>query len=432
MEEKKNKGIWIFIIILIGLGLIYFVNAGTLSQYNFIEIIGLKNITNESHEWYGNNTWYGYSVFKGNVSFENITIVNFQYFNVTGNVTAEAYCDSTGCYTLTELNRTPNLQEVTDEGTTTTNQITIEDTLFLGESSSYSNNAFILNPSLQIGVASNSMRGMVFKNKNSGTSAGVRFAIENDQGDYISFLAPSSKRLLQLFGVNRKDGFFLFSNGLTDTDKKMGIGTVNEGDVIIGTNNIGRIIIDGTTGTSDFNGNVNISNHNITAAYFKGDGSLLTGIRGDNSSFNQTLTDSLYRNKREIYNVTLYAVDGEFGSGSLSFKNGTTIASFSNIGDGDIMFQEDIICDTTYILENEAGGDPVWIPWNINSPYIWLLLTEVGSDTVGNIIYDGGYIFQTAQDEQIGSFFTKLFFSFPCIFEDGEDIEILVQQANEG
>jgi len=37
-----------------------------------------------------------------------------------------------------------------------------------------------------------------------------------------------------------------------------------------------------------------ITNENMTADYFKGDGSLLTGITGGNLSFNQTLTDNLY------------------------------------------------------------------------------------------------------------------------------------------
>jgi hypothetical protein len=45
-------------------------------------------------------------------------------------------------------------------------------------------------------------------------------------------------------------------------------------------------------------------NGNISASYFKGDGSLLTGVGGGNSSFNQTLTDGLYSDVEWGYNQT--------------------------------------------------------------------------------------------------------------------------------
>lgn len=57
------------------------------------------------------------------------------------------------------------------------------------------------------------------------------------------------------------------------------------------------------------NQNLNISSFNITANYFIGNGSLLTGITGDNLSWNQSFADSRYSSIIWGYNQTLPAIN---------------------------------------------------------------------------------------------------------------------------
>ena len=57
------------------------------------------------------------------------------------------------------------------------------------------------------------------------------------------------------------------------------------------------------------NGNLSVSG-NVSADYYKGDGSLLTGIIEDNSTFNQILTDGLYADIKWGYNMS----DGSYNS----------------------------------------------------------------------------------------------------------------------
>jgi hypothetical protein len=55
--------------------------------------------------------------------------------------------------------------------------------------------------------------------------------------------------------------------------------------------------------------NINATGYNVTAGFFFGDGSQLTGLSGGNASFNQSLTDSLYAGIEWDYNQTTPAID---------------------------------------------------------------------------------------------------------------------------
>ena len=92
-----------------------------------------------------------------------------------------------------------------------------------------------------------------------------------------------------------------------------------------GTNSV--TLADGTYAINA-TGNQVISG-NVTASYFKGDGSLLTGIGGGNQSFNQSLTDSLYSEIKWAYNQTTPAITDLNNSYGKYWYNMTTAS-----GDG--------------------------------------------------------------------------------------------------
>lgn len=89
-----------------------------------------------------------------------------------------------------------------------------------------------------------------------------------------------------------------------------------------------RTVFNPFTGKLDYYSNENLTGYNVTADYFIGNGSLLTDIEAGNSSFNQSLTDSLYYNKSEVdNNLSNYILSSE--ESNLNVNSTTWWASVS-------------------------------------------------------------------------------------------------------
>ena len=76
--------------------------------------------------------------------------------------------------------------------------------------------------------------GMQFRNTSTGTSAEMRFVVAGNDGDYIAFTQPGSNCTGSFFGVDKKDGSFIFNTG---NGRDLAIGSFNDADFIIGRSN---------------------------------------------------------------------------------------------------------------------------------------------------------------------------------------------------
>lgn len=101
------------------------------------------------------------------------------------------------------------------------------------------------NAKLSVYTNTNDGTGMVLKNDNTGIDAEFRFTVVNNQDDYFAFTLPGSNNSAtnSYFGLDKNDTSAIFMNGVTDTDKKIAIGTINAGDFILGTSNTERMRI---------------------------------------------------------------------------------------------------------------------------------------------------------------------------------------------
>jgi hypothetical protein len=108
----------------------------------------------------------------------------------------------------------------------------------------------LINFETALGISSNSalISGMDFKNFNS--VGQVRLMARNDANDYLALNSFGSSAIGTLFGTNRSNANSLFSVGSLDQTKKLLIGTFNNGDVILGTNNLERLRVLGTNGNT--------------------------------------------------------------------------------------------------------------------------------------------------------------------------------------
>jgi len=111
------------------------------------------------------------------------------------------------------------------------------------DSATYSQISASFDMALGIAVNTAIISGLDFKNFNSGGQ--VRFLARNDQDDYIVMNSFGSAAAGTLFGQNRTDLFSIFTNGGVDADKKLAIGTLQNADFILGTNNLTRVTITG-------------------------------------------------------------------------------------------------------------------------------------------------------------------------------------------
>ena len=138
-------------------------------------------------------------------------------------------------------NRTKNVLQIDADDT-----VTVADDANLrwsGYTTPGNNTAF--NPAIGINVDRDNISGLDFRNQS--TTGQVRFMARNDQDSYIVINQPASNANSTWFGIPAGNGSYLFTSSPNDTDKKLGIGTLNAGDVVIGANNIAAMNIKAST-----------------------------------------------------------------------------------------------------------------------------------------------------------------------------------------
>jgi archaellum component FlaG (FlaF/FlaG flagellin family) len=80
--------------------------------------------------------------------------------------------------------------------------------------------------------------------KNNSTTGQVRFMARADDNSYVVMNSPSSQMSGTWFGRNRKDSHYVWSTG----GRTLAVGTLTENDLVFGTYDTERMMIDGTTG----------------------------------------------------------------------------------------------------------------------------------------------------------------------------------------
>lgn len=128
-------------------------------------------------------------------------------------------------------------------------EVHLNGNLLIGNGGDFTNNAFITDAILKLSAAHSGVSGLAFRNTGTGISSDIRFSLENNQGDYLAPFMPASTNTGSLFGETRGDIAGMFLNATTDTDKKMVLGTVNAGSLILGTNGTQRLGINSAGGT---------------------------------------------------------------------------------------------------------------------------------------------------------------------------------------
>ncbi len=138
-------------------------------------------------------------------------------------------------------------------GATTTGNATINGNLAVGSIK----NLFALDVGGQVGLvgpfsganvpvasfstSTNNISGIQMSNTNSGTAADFRFSIvSNDNLNYLSNFVPSSGNTGTLFGQTRSNILGIFGNTFSGNGRILTIGTVNNNDLLFGTDNLER------------------------------------------------------------------------------------------------------------------------------------------------------------------------------------------------
>jgi len=154
----------------------------------------------------------------------------------------------------------------------------------------------------------------------------------------------------QLTGINANGSIWNRSGTdviLANTGDSVGIGT------------------DTPTAKLDVNGSINVTEGgNVTASYFKGDGSLLTGLSGDNASWNESYANTLYLQNYSVngthVNITKLEVDG-----NITLDENIVINNFDTYGaQGNQQWPLEIIGQHTQF---EQSGQILLASTNINA-----------------------------------------------------------------
>ena len=152
---------------------------------------------------------------------------------------------------------------------------------------------------MRIGINTNvpGISGLDFKNSNSGGQ--VRLMARNNQDDYLVLNIPGSSVSGTWFGRTRSQTAFVWSTASTDTDKALAIGTLNAGDLILGTDDTARVTIGATSGNvgigtttpsrtldvrgvGNFSGTVYINNGTDLSTIISGSGVNVWNLSGNN------------------------------------------------------------------------------------------------------------------------------------------------------
>lgn len=138
------------------------------------------------------------------------------------------------------------------------------------------------------------------------------------------------------------------------------------------------------------NGNVNVP-YNVTASKFIGDGSLLTGITGGNSSWNETRANSLYysnTNPSGYYNVTTLP-SSSFNNTNIAYINNSQV--FAGLNN----FSQRVFINPTAAANYNAS----------------LIIGRASPITAGNVIGKGLTIYASSTNENASTPFKAGFIS---------------------
>lgn len=135
-------------------------------------------------------------------------------------------------------------------GTTNVLEIDADDTVTIADDANlrwggYTPVSSSFNPAIGINVNRSNIAGLDFKNQS--TAGQVRFMARNDQNSYIVINQPGSNSAASWFGIPAGNGSYVWLNSPNDADKKLGIGTLNAGDVVLGANNTAAMNIKAST-----------------------------------------------------------------------------------------------------------------------------------------------------------------------------------------
>lgn len=97
---------------------------------------------------------------------------------------------------------------------------------------------------IALGIAANTNKisGMDFKN--FATNGQVRLMARNSDDDYMVMNILGSSSTTTFLGQSAGNAAYIWLNGVTDTDKRLAIGTLNAGDVVLATDNAERFRLD--------------------------------------------------------------------------------------------------------------------------------------------------------------------------------------------
>jgi hypothetical protein len=200
--------------------------------------------------------------------------------------------------------------------------------------------------------------------------------------------------------------------GVTNLPSNTNIGNLNvTGSTIISTNSDGNIIL-----TPDGNGIVQISsaltsNANITASFYIGNGSQLSGVAASNAVSAGTVTDSAQPNITSVGTLVSLDVAGNLSAGNANLGN-LTISNFFS-GNGNLLSNitgANVVGNVTSAITanfaNYAGNVTVAAQPNITSVGTLTSLEVTGNGTFGNISTTGSGGNITGANYVIANFFS--------------------------
>jgi hypothetical protein len=175
------------------------------------------------------------------------------YFNGTNSVvgTSSIFLAANGNVGIGTT--TPISKLTVDGNTEITGNITLPNSTSTITLGNFSNISVLFDMALGMNVDTGLISGLDFKNSNS--SGQVRLLARNNQNDYLVMNTFGSGNTASFFGRQGQNISSIFSQATSDTDKALAIGTINAGDLILGTANTERMVIKST-------GNVGIGTTN--------------------------------------------------------------------------------------------------------------------------------------------------------------------------
>jgi uncharacterized protein YaiE (UPF0345 family) len=169
-----------------------------------------------------------------------------------------------------------------------------------------------------INVDRDNITGLDFKNNS--TTGQVRFMARADDDSYVVMNSPSSQMTGAWFGRNRNSSHYVWSTG----GRTLAVGTLANNDLVFGTNDTERMMIDGTTG----NVGIGTSSPNDLLVVKKNTSTDFTKIRVENDSTG-TSCGAAFELESDINNGFLTAI--AHSSGRTITRSGITLGGWTEL-----------------------------------------------------------------------------------------------------